>query len=211
MKLRIDTFLIGSFLFWLATFALVLLIPKADLHLKCNALNAPWLDLFFKYITYAGDGVFAISIALVLMFWKLRYGIFIIVSYLSSGIFVQLGKRFLFADMKRPSAFFEGLADLHFVEGVVLHSKRTFPSGHTATAFGLFACLALLAKKSSYQFFFFMMAVVVAYSRVYLSQHFVVDILVGSIIGTLFSYIWYKPFENSRWVWMDKTVFGERA
>lgn len=212
MKIRFkaDAFLAGSFVFWLGAFALVLSIPKAELHLQSNAMHSPFLDVFFKNITHLGDGIFASIIAILLMFKKVRYGIFVIVSYLSSGILVQLGKRLLFADAKRPSAFFEGVADLHFVEGVAVHASRSFPSGHSATSFGLFACLALLVKNPYQKFALFMMAVLVAYSRVYISQHFMVDILVGSIIGTLFSYIWFKPLNNARWVWLQKPVLRGR-
>lgn len=206
LKFRIDAFLVGSLVFWFVLLVLVATFPKADLHLRVNELNSPFFDQFFKYVTLLGDGMFAIVIAILLMFKKLRYGVFVIASYLGSGIFVQLGKRFLFANQPRPSAYFKGVEDLHFVEGVSLHASRSFPSGHSATAFALFACLALLSDKQSHKFLLFVLAMVVAFSRVYLSQHFLLDILVGSFIGTVFTYLLFNPFSSSRWVGLDRSI-----
>jgi membrane-associated phospholipid phosphatase len=74
------------------------------------------------------------------------------------------------------------------VPGVHLRrAMNSFPSGHTSAAFSLFICLALITPRK-WAPLWVVSAWAVAYSRIYLSQHFLEDILLGSVIG-LFSTI----------------------
>lgn len=59
----------------------------------------------------------------------------------------------------------------------------TFPSGHSQTAFGAAAFLALLFRRHAA--LYFLWATMVALSRVYLGLHFPADVIVGAAIGTL--------------------------
>ncbi|MCA1759425.1 MAG: phosphatase PAP2 family protein, partial [Bacteroidales bacterium] len=82
----------------------------------------------------------------------------------------------------------------------------SFPSGHTATAFSVFLMLALITKNRWGKLALFFGAVVVAYSRVYISQHFLVDITAGSIISVLLmvlSFYWVKKWDKP---WLNKSV-----
>ena len=107
----------------------------------------------------------------------------------------------------RPKVFFdlENNPDAFpIVEGVNLHSSNSFPSGHTCTFFILFFILAIVIiyyhgdmKNSSrklLQLGCFLLAVVGAYSRIYLSQHFALDIFAGSTIGCLVVIALYPAF-----------------
>ncbi len=96
----------------------------------------------------------------------------------------------------RPAKVFEGEV-LHFVEGVHLNYVNSFPSGHTATAFALFLFLASLTKNKGLQLFYAIIACLVGYSRTYLSQHFVVDITFGAILGILSYFLSVALFQNS--------------
>lgn len=107
----------------------------------------------------------------------------IVVSYALSGIFVQVIK--YFHHSARPGKLLEGMDYHNFVEGVTLHSLNSFPSGHTTSAFALAAILGFAAKNKNYSILFLLIAAMVGYSRIYLGQHFMVDILAGSIIGVL--------------------------
>jgi membrane-associated phospholipid phosphatase len=71
----------------------------------------------------------------------------------------------------------------HQVPGVELHLLHSFPSGHATTAFALFFLLALINQNKGLQIFFLIAALIAAFSRVYLSQHFLSDVLAGSAIG----------------------------
>jgi membrane-associated phospholipid phosphatase len=65
---------------------------------------------------------------------------------------------------------------------------NSFPSGHTSTAFTTALLLSFIVRKRFAVFFFPVIAFLVGYSRVYLAQHFVTDVLAGSVIGIISSY-----------------------
>lgn len=160
---------------------------KADIHLFVNQLNHPVADTFFKYITHLGDGLFSVAVILVLLFFSKRYSLMQLTAFLSSGLVVQALKRFVFKGSLRPVAFFEGLADLHLVEGVKIARLHALPSGHTATAFALFFCLIFTTQNRVLQAFYLFLALITGYSRMYLSQHFLPDVLLGSLVGVAFA------------------------
>ena len=91
-----------------------------------------------------------------------------------------------------------------------MHSFHSFPSGHTAVAFGLFCLLALISSNKMIGVVCFFIALFVAFSRVYLSQHFFLDIYIGSLIGvvaTVLSYLYINgsPKVNSK-SWIDNSL-----
>ncbi len=108
----------------------------------------------------------------------------------------------------RPAKYFELFENykLHLVEGVKIHSLQSFPSGHTATAFSIFLTLALITKNHVLKLFCFVIAVLVAYSRVYLSQHFFVDIAAGTVIGVVFIVLAFYYFERIDKKWLDRSL-----
>ena len=119
---------------------------KIPLHLIINQYNSPFQDIFFKYFTNVGDGLFAIFILLLVLFTvKIRDFFIGLSTFLISGIICQVMKKVIFFDQLRPSKYF-GPDDLHLVKGVVLHSYNSFPSGHSTTAFGMFMFLAYIFK-----------------------------------------------------------------
>lgn len=194
--IKVDSFKRNSFL-WMVITAIVLLIPlfwqwgRHDLHLTLNQYHTPFADVFFRYFTHVGDGIFAVLVLILFLFLNLRQSIVLLISYvLSSGI-AQALKHLVFSDEKRPGFFFEKLPTFHRVEGVVLHYNNSFPSGHATSAFALFCCLALFTSNKWLQLTFFGLASLAAYSRVYISQHFMGDIWTGMIIGTLSAVLSY--------------------
>jgi len=54
---------------------------------------------------------------------------------------------------------------------------------------------------------FFILALFAAYIRVYLSQHWLIDIYVGSIIGVSFSLLFYVFFYHTqKWQQLNTTI-----
>ena len=51
----------------------------------------------------------------------------------------------------------------------------------------MFFVLAMATDKKPLHVLYLTLAILVGYSRVYLSQHFAVDVLVGSMVGIFFS------------------------
>lgn len=164
----------------------LLFFPKGELVVLINQHHAEGLDLFFKYITYFGDGSIMAILLVVLLFFSYKLSILTAFSILFQSVLVSLFKRWLFKGLERPTAYFDGI-DWNFVEGVNVHGSNTFPSGHTATGFALFALLVVIFDNRNYilSLLFFLMASFVGLSRVYLLQHFVVDIFFGAIFGIL--------------------------
>ena len=200
---------------WLLTLVvftgLILTHNKAELHLISNNVNSLFFDQFFRYATWLGDGVMIAIVGVVLLFVRFRYAIaFLIGSLVTAGI-VNLFKKVLLDDMYRPSKYFElyESAQLHLIEGVKLHSLQSFPSGHTATAFSVFFFLALILKSKPLKFSMFLLTIIVAYSRVYISQHFLMDITAGSMIAVIvmfFTFLW-----ANRWTkeWLDGSAIAK--
>lgn len=160
--------------------------PKGELIVLINEYNNGFLDIFFKYITFLGDGIVMAILLVILLFVNYKLTIVTAISILIQSIIVSVFKRWLFADLPRPTALLEGI-DWHFVEGVDVHGSNTFPSGHTTTGFALCALLVIIFQNRSVllSLLLFLLAFLVGFSRVYLLQHFVIDVYFGAAFGVL--------------------------
>ncbi len=187
--------------------------PKLELHLMLNTCHTAIADTFFKYYTLLAEWPLYV-LALLPVFWKKsRMTLFFAISELSSGAVLQTLKRLFEAD--RPVSVFANYPDvtLPLVQGVDMHHSNSFPSGHASTFFVFFTCCALLlayyyqqranAGKPCSQLLITLsmlsllfLAALGAYSRVYLSQHFMEDICVGSIIGFIVPCLVFHFFRN---------------
>ncbi|MBN2612247.1 MAG: phosphatase PAP2 family protein [Bacteroidales bacterium] len=182
----------------------LVLFDKHSLHLFINKYHCVFTDYFFKYITNLGDGLFAAGVGVLYLLVSFRKSFFILSSYLMGGLVVQLFKRLIFTGSLRPVKYFEGIFQLHLVDGVQMREYLSFPSGHAATAFGLFLCLAVISGNNFVKSICVVMAIVVSFSRVYLSQHFLIDIYSGSLIGVICTLIIYKYVFLTPSKWADK-------
>lgn len=170
---------------------------KVQIHQLINAtVGNPLIDTFFKYLTHLGDGLFAILIVLVLFFYNTKKALYILVTYLSAGLVSFIMKEYLFHGYYRPYPQFNWYLHekLNLIQGVDILSNNSYPSGHALSAFALFMCLLLMTKSHALKVCYFLLALLAAYSRCYLSQHWLVDIFAGSIIGTFFSLLYYALF-----------------
>ncbi len=184
-----------TFLFFCA-FAL-LLFDKEGLHIAINQRNHPFADVFFKYLTYLGDGRMLVVYALILLFIKYRFVLILLLSNLFSGILTFILKTQVFDASLRPKKYFENIYELRLVPGVENYLQNSMPSGHTATAFCVFTCFALMAKNKNTCFLFLITAALIGFSRIYLSQHFLDDVFIGSLIGVLFALLVYYLFQKN--------------
>ncbi len=189
-------FLAVSLLFFIGVIILLLLYNKDTSHIGINKHHTPFLDTFFKNITYLGSGWMILVLFVFLLFISYRLALILAISNLLITIVVQLLKNIVFSGSFRPKAYFDGIYDLYFIPGVQVHSMHSFPSGHSATAFSIFFFLSLVSDKPIWKFFTAFFAILTAFSRVYLSQHFMEDILLGSAIGLLLSFLVFYYFEK---------------
>jgi len=206
LVLDLKLYLLVSFLFISSLLVGVVCYGKKPLHLYFNHFNSPFQDLFFKYFTHFGDGWFAIVLLIVLLFFiNIRKIVIGLAAFLLSGLISQIMKKVFFFDHLRPSKCFSP-DQLHYVDGVVLHSYNSFPSGHSTTAFAVFLFLAFVCKNKFYQVVFAIVACLTAYSRVYLSQHFFEDVAVGGIIGIGSFFLSYTIFKSLKINGFDNNI-----
>lgn len=182
-------------------------IEKGDVVILINGFNTPFTDLFFKYVTYIGDGILFVPLILGLLFIRYSYAIMGAIIAVSHGLLLSLLKKIIFKGEPRPTAYFEDTSMLHFVEGVKVHTSNSFPSGHTATAFAFCLFLTFLINRKSWGVVFLVLALLATYSRIYLLQHFYMDVVVGGFIGALVTIITWKLFsDRSSPDWMNRKI-----
>ena len=185
-------FFIPYFIFLLAGGIILVLWNKTDIHLYINSHNCPTADLFFSNWTNLGLGIMIIPVAIILAFIRFRYMIMSVIGLaLSGGINDSIKVIF---HSPRPLSVFKDLHQtLHLVPNVQVYSDYSFPSGHSATSFCMFCLLAIYTHNKPAKFLCFLIAFLIAYSRMYLSEHFLKDIYAGSLIGVgsaLLTYTW---------------------
>lgn len=187
----------SSFIFF--GFGILLFVGNHDFSILVNSWHNNNSDFFFQYLTYLGDGILVFTIAFIFLFFDKKLALLSLISLTITTALVQFLKRIIFKDQLRPSKIFENLiydGSWHTVEGLNLYEKFTFPSGHTALIFCLCITLSLYFKKNNWSFLYISLAFLVGFSRIYLSQHFLTDVLCGTIIGTFVSLLTYTYFEK---------------
>lgn len=187
------------FLLWVVTGAVlqIFFFSHEELFLAINQANTPWLDVIMTGVTYIGDGItFGIMLAVILVLRKFRLFFNAAAILLMVTIVVQTAKHFFNAP--RPMRYFSDTAVVHTVKWVTVHGSCSFPSGHTTTAFAMFCFLALISKHKATGIIFISMGLIAAWSRIYLAQHFFIDVYIGSIIGTLSSVFVFMLFDQRK-------------
>jgi membrane-associated phospholipid phosphatase len=152
--------------------------------------------------TNVGDGLYSIGLFLLLLwFRKPLPGWEIVFVFLLSGLMVQLFKNIF--PMPRPQTLLENTNYQYFIHGVTNVGNASFPSGHTATAFGTVTILSIFTKNKMISLLYLLAAILVGYSRIYLGQHFLQDVLAGALIGVPVALIVYFVVANHP-SWIEK-------
>ena len=169
-----------------------------------NKLHNPVWDFFFKYWTHTGDEIFFAIVAIGLIFFKRRFGLVLALAGIGVAGIALFFKHVLFPEAQRPIIYFKGHEVLDLVDGVTVLSQHSFPSGHSMAAFALAIFIALMLQNNNYSLLLLIGATLAAVSRVYLSQHFLIDIMAGSLIGIVTGTIFYVCFEK----YLNKELIG---
>jgi len=186
--------------FALIGLGIILYYEKATGFKILNPYHHLGLNLFFSLFTYLGDGAFAMSVGLIfLLFKQRRICLLVWSSYILSGLIAQALKYFI--TELRPGSY-PGLSDYqYFIQDVTLRgSQASFPSGHTTTAFALAAVLAFWYKDKRISILLLLLAVMVGYSRIYTGNHFMIDVLGGSIIGIASAIVCWLALVKKTWL-----------
>lgn len=179
----------------LSVFIAALLIPKGDDVLWINGNHNEFSDRFFTFITNGGDGKVFIPLIIITLFVRFSYTLAALSAWIGHGVLCSVLKKLMFPTLLRPAGTIDNDL-LHFVPGVDVHTNYSFPSGHTATAFCFAMLLALVVRRRLVFFVVLAFAMIVAYSRIYLLQHFLIDVAGGAFIGTAVAYVAWQLFEN---------------
>ena len=150
-----------------------------------NTDGGKYIDQFFKWATWGAEGWIWIPYFLVVFGWFKKDAKFILMNFLLSTVITQIPKNFIWEAVSRPIASGIPMNEFHTVPGVVMHSWNSFPSGHTATAFTLFLLTTYLFPNKFVFILGLIYAVICAYSRVYLGQHFPMDLGGGMLVAVI--------------------------
>lgn len=187
MPRQTRTFLIPYAALLLAVGTVLLTTPRHTAFFWVNGHHSPFFDQFFRPFTNVGDGLFFVLVTLALLFVRFRWALLSFASFAVTSLAAQVGKQLIFTGHPRPYRYFSehaGFPPLHLVEGVVMSTLKSFPSGHSTSAFSVFLVLTYVIRQKSWGLAFILLATLAAYSRVYLAQHFVEDVFAGSMLGT---------------------------
>ena len=199
--IRLVSFYVIPYLLLLTAILVMMYIyPKPELHLMLNSFHSGVLDFFFKFYTLMAEWPLYVLAFLPSLWKRNKMTLFFAMCELTGGTILQILKHTICNP--RPVSVFEDYPDLvlPLVQGVDMHHSNSFPSGHASTFFMFCTCSvivlayffsrkdALKTLRNQILFDVALVALLVlaamgAYSRVYLSQHFLSDVCVGSIIG----------------------------
>ena len=156
-----------------------------------EGIRSPFLDALIGLITRLGEETVGIVI-LCAIFWcvskKTAYAIGI--TYFLSGLTVQ-GMKIIFR-IDRPWIIDPTLKP---VESAMGHATGySFPSGHTQSASALFGSLGAQTKNKPLMAALFAVPLLVAFSRLYLGVHTLLDVSVSLAISLLLIVVTVKLF-----------------
>lgn len=176
-----------SLLLVLALAVFVAIYGKDRSFLMINGRYSTEADYFFNYVTLLGEWILWVPIFLYALFIKRDFFIPVLTALIICTLLTHLGKKVIFEGEPRPLRVLEDVAR---AVPILKHNNyvNSFPSGHTSTAFTTALLLSFIVRKRFAVFFFPIIAFLVGYSRVYLAQHFVTDVVAGSAIGMISSY-----------------------
>lgn len=156
---------------------------KIIMYIEKN-LHSPKLDYMMKIITFLGDyGLIWLSLVLYLLFNDCNTQAKAIMISLIVTIFsneVVLKNTFRRA---RP-------AHQNDYENIIINIPKSFsfPSGHTATAFSVVP-ITFLRCSTTIAVISLISALLIASSRMYVKVHYLTDVLVGAILGSIISLV----------------------
>lgn len=148
----------------------------------------------WKLITYLGDGIFAAALVAFLVIKKNKaLALKILLVWLIGAGIAQGLKKTVYAHRLRPAEWFKQKnMPLAIPDGHEPYRTHSFPSGHTATAFGIWGMMAYHTRRKWTAFGLAALTILAAWSRIALFQHFPADVVAGGLIGTcsIFAAIW---------------------
>ncbi len=196
---KADKTFLGLFgVFLLAGLVLLVSKDKAWLSLQLNLWMNENSARFFILITSLAEGVFITLITGSLLFRSYGETLIMLINLLLIMLIVAFLKQQVFPDHLRPGSELLPVVPLKLADGVEILHLHSFPSGHTASAFGMFYLLSVFFRSTAFSILFFSLALLVGISRVFLVQHYFEDIYFGSLTGMGVSFLLLQA--EKRWL-----------
>jgi undecaprenyl-diphosphatase len=157
-----------------------------------QSVRTPFFDRVFSLITTFGEETLFIAIAMA-FFWCIdrKRGYYLLLV----GFTGVIGTQILKMSFRIPRPW---VLDPEFP---IVESAReaatgySFPSGHTQCATTLYGGIAGTAKKNAMRIGGIALVLLVAFSRLYLGVHTLLDVGVGLLLGTVLLLILYPLYE----------------
>lgn len=181
-----------------ATLAFVYLyFGKIEGFMLLNANRNSVLDSCMPYITHLGDYISVLLVVLFLIIKKNKQAAWLLLTNsILITVLVQGLKLLIFPDSLRPQGYLPQFGlNPQTAPNLVMYFNNSFPSGHTAQGFTLFFSAAWLLKSIQFQYICTIIACMIGYSRIYLGQHFVEDVLVSALFSVPINLLMYSIYE----------------
>ncbi len=179
---------IGTLLLSIILFLMSALLGRETVFLWFNTDLGKTGDLVFSTFTNLAEGWIWIPYFVILFGWYKREASIILYSFLISTLLTQIPKYLIWPNASRPMGAGIPPPAIHTVSGIDIHLTGSFPSGHSATAFTLYLLTLYFYPQKKVLFAGALYAILCGYSRVYLAQHFPMDVAGGIIVALLSVY-----------------------
>lgn len=151
-----------------------LILVKLNRSFRCSFFN-----FLMPKVTYLGSVQFCILLS-ILAILSMTSPQKLLLSVICSSILCHIIK--VSVCRVRPFLIIKDL----YIEKIGI-DKYSFPSGHTTAAFSIATSFCFLHPHFSV--LYISLAVIVGFSRLYLGVHYITDVFIGMLIGTVTSYI----------------------
>ena len=165
-----------------------------------NGWHSPASDIFWGFVTHRFTWI-PLYLALIIgILWKVPKGGVIIAYFLIS---VGVADRFTSGFMKPTFKRLRPCHDSTLVQPVhvvgTCGGQYGFASSHAANTFALaMACSLCFPRQKRIKYSIWGWAFLVSISRVFVGAHFPGDLVVGALVGVVFSWLIYRLMKN-RW------------
>ncbi len=153
----------------------------------------------FYYITLLGDAKYSYPVIVILFVvgffvhkpafkWKTRFAFY---SMLGASVFVNIGK-FTIGRSRPKLWIYEGKTAFNPFPLGNTYDYASMPSGHTQVSFTVALILCILFPK--YRYLFVFIAIIIGFSRVMVSAHWLSDVVMGAVFGSVVPILIYHHF-----------------
>jgi membrane-associated phospholipid phosphatase len=196
---KVRWFFIPYLIVLCACFIIKILFTREQIYFAVNSHNCPFADTLAPYFTDMGEGLTTVILALIIALFNYGRALLLAIVYAVTSISAQIIKHIF--DAPRPKLYFQNqLQHIHFVKGVEVFSLHSFPSGHTVTAFSTTLLITYWCRKKFWGLPLLLLAILIGYSRMYLSEHFFEDVVAGSVIGTILTIFVIRWLDNKKFM-----------